>query len=35
MFSNIRIAVEGQKYLNSFTGTDDGKEKFVDEKIDE
>ena len=35
MFSDIKISVEGRKYLGSFIGTEDGKTKFVDEKIGE
>ena len=35
MFSDIKISVEGRKYLGSFIGTVDGKAKFVDEKIGE
>ena len=35
MFSDIKISVEGRKYLGSFIGTEDGKAKFVDEKIGE
>ena len=31
MFSDIKISVEGRKYLGSFIGTEDGKAKFVGE----
>ena len=35
LFSDINISVEGRKYIGSYIGTNEGKAKFIDEKIRE
>ena len=35
MFPDLNITDSGRKYLGSFIGTEEGKEKYVEEKIEE
>ena len=35
LFPDVKVTVEGHKYLGSFIGSDSGKQKFVESKVDE
>ena len=35
MFPNLQVTSVGQRYLGSFIGTEEGKEQFVKDKVDE